>query len=49
MASTIGIGNHIRESVKLNSSALNLHNRILVDPSLVNGNDIIVAPTVGLT
>ena len=33
----------------LNTSALNLYNRISLDPSLVNGNDIYVAPTGGLT
>ena len=49
MASSIGIGNFNTESVELNSSALNLHNRIQVDPSLVTGNDIYVAPTGGLT
>ena len=49
MAASIGIGNFNTESVELNSSALNLHNRIQVDPSLVTGNDIYVAPTGGLT
>ena len=49
MASSIGIGNFNTESVELNSSALNLHNRIQVDPSLITGNDIYVAPTGGLT
>ena len=49
MASSIGIGNTNTESVELNSSALNLHNRIQVDPSLITGNDIYVAPTGGLT
>ena len=49
MASSIGIGNFNTESVELNSSALNLHNRIQVDPSLITGNDIYVAATGGLT
>ena len=49
MASSIGIGNFNTESVELNSSALNLHNRIQVDPSLITRNDIYVAPTGGLT
>ena len=49
MASSIGIGNLNTESIELNTSALNLHNRIAVDPSLVHGNDIYVAPTGGLT
>ena len=48
MASSIGIGNLNTESVELNSSALNLHNQIQVDPSLITGNDIYVAPTGGL-
>ena len=48
MASSIVIGNFNTESVELNSSALNLHNRIQVDPSLITGNDIYVAPTGGL-
>ena len=46
-ASSIGIGNFNTESVELNSSALNLHNRIQVDPSLISGNDIYVAQTGG--
>ena len=45
MTSTIGIGNLNTESIELNTSALNLHNRIPVDPSLIHGNDIYVAPT----
>ena len=49
MAASIGIGNFNTESVEFNSSALNLHNRIQVDPSLITGNDIYVAPTNGLT
>ena len=49
MASSIGIGNLNSESIELNTSALNLHNRISVDPSLIQGNDIHVAPTGGLT
>ena len=49
MASSIGIGNLNTESIELNASALNLHNRIPVDPSLIHGNDIYVAPTGGLT
>ncbi len=49
MAASIGIGNFDTESVELNSSVLNLHNRIQVDPSLITGNDIYVAPTGGIT
>ena len=49
MASSIGIGNINVELVELNSSALNLHNRIQVDPSLITGNDVYVSPTGGLT
>ena len=49
MATSIGIGNLNTEPVELNSSALNLHNRIQVDPSLIIGNDVYVAPTGGLT
>ena len=49
MASSVGIGNLNTESIELNTSALNLHNRISVDPSLIHGNDIYVAPTGGLT
>ena len=49
MATSIGIGNLNTEPVELNSSALNLHNRIQVDPSLITGNDVYVAPTGGLT
>ena len=49
MASSIGIGNINVEPVELNSSALNLHNRIQVDPSLITGNDVYVSPTGGLT
>ena len=49
MASSIGIGNINIEPVELNSSALNLHNRIQVDPSLITGNDVYVSPTGGLT
>ena len=49
MTSSVGIGNLNTESVELNTSALNLHNRIAVDPSLIHGNDIYVAPTGGLT
>ena len=49
MASTIGIGNLNTESIELNTSALNLYNRIPVDPSLIHVNDIYVAPTGGLT
>ena len=43
-ASSIGIGNLNTEPVEWNSSALNLHNRIQVDPLSKNGNDIYVAP-----
>ena len=49
MTSSIGISNPITESAALNSSALNLHNRIQVNPSLITRNDIYVAPTGGLT
>ena len=49
MASSVGIGNLNIEPVELNSSALNLHNRIQSDPSLITGNDVYVAPTGGLT
>ena len=49
MASSVGIGNLNIEPVELNSSALNLHNRIQLDPSLITGNDVYVAPTGGLT
>ena len=48
MASSIGIGNFNTKSVELDSSALNLHKRIQVDPSLIIGNDICVASTGGL-
>ena len=47
MGTSIGIGNLNTEPVELNSSALNLHNRIQVDPSLITGNDVYVAPTGG--
>ena len=49
MTSSVGIGNLNIEPVELNSSALNLHNRIQLDPSLITGNDVYVAPTGGLT
>ena len=49
MASSVGIGNLNTESIELNTSALNLHYRIPVDPSLIHGNDIYVAPTGELT
>ena len=49
MASSIGISNLNTEPAELNSSALNLHWRIQVDPSLIASNDIYVAPTGGLT
>ena len=49
MATSVGIGNLNTEPVELNSSALNLHNRLHIDPSLINGNDIYVSPTGGLT
>ena len=49
MASSIGIGNLNTESIELNTSALNLHNRIPVDPSLIHGNDIYLAPTGGFS
>ena len=49
MASSIGVGNHNIESVELNSSALNIHNRIQLDSSLITGNDVYISPTGGLT
>ena len=49
MSSSVGIGNLNIVSIELNTSALNLHNRISVDPSLIHSNDIYVAPTGGLT
>ena len=49
MASSNGIGNHDTEAVELNSSALNFHNLIQVDPSLIAGNDIYEVPTCVLT
>ena len=49
MAFSIGIGNVNTETVELNKSALNLHNRIQMDPSLITSNDIYVAPTDWLT
>ena len=48
MASSIGVGNHNIESVELNSSALNIHNRIQLDSSLITGNDVYISPTGGL-
>ena len=47
MASSIGVGNHNIESVELNSSALNIHNRIQLDSSLITGNNVFVSPTGG--
>ena len=49
MATSIGIGNLNTEPVELSSRALNIHCRIQVDPSLIIGNDVYVAPTGGLT
>ena len=49
MASSIGVGNHNIESVELNSSALNIHNRIQSDSSLITGNDLYVSSTGRLT
>ena len=49
MASSVGVGNHNIESVELNSSALNIHNRIQLDSSLITGNDVYISPTGGLT
>ena len=49
MASSVGIGNLNTEPIELNSSALNLHNRIQVDPSLIVGNDVYVSLTGGVT
>ena len=48
-ASSIGVGNHNIESVESNSSALNIHNRIQLDSSLITGNDVYISPTGGLT
>ena len=49
MTSSVGIGNLNTEAVELNSSALNLHNRVHFGPSLINGNVIYVLPTCGLS
>ena len=49
MTASVGIGNLNTEPAELNSSALNLHNRIHTDHSLLNGNNIFVSPTGGLT
>lgn len=49
MTSSVGIGNLNTEAVELNSSALNIHNGVHFDPSLINGNDIHVSPTGGLS
>ena len=49
MASSVGVGNLNTEPIELSSSALNLHNRIQVDPSLITGNDVYVSPTGGIT
>ena len=48
-ASSIGVGNHNYESVELNSSAINIHNRVQVNSSLITGNDVYISPTGGLT
>ena len=49
MACSIGISNFNTDSVELNSSALNLHNWMQVDLSLVIAQDIYVAPISCLT
>ena len=49
MASSVRVGNLNTEPIELSSSALNLHNRIQVDPSLITGNDVYVSPTGGIT
>ena len=49
MVYSIGFGNLNKETVELNSSALNLHNLIQVYPLLIAGNDIYAALTGGLT
>ena len=49
MASSIGIGNINIEPVESNSRALNLHNRIQLDSTLITGNDVYVSPAGGLT
>ena len=40
MASSFGIGNLNTEPIELSSSALNLHNRLQMDPSLITENDV---------
>lgn len=49
MASFIVIGNLTTESIELNTSTLNLNDRIPVDHLLTHGYDICVVPTGGLT
>ena len=49
MASSVEIGDPNTDGAEFNSSALNLHNRIQVDPSLIAANDTYVAPTGVLT
>ena len=49
MASSIGVGNHNIESVELNSSAFDIHNRIQIDLSLITGSDVYISPAGGLT
>ena len=49
MASSIGVGNFNTEPVEVNSSALNLHNRVSTDNSLITGNDVYISPNGGLT
>lgn len=49
MRSSVGNSNFNTKPVKVNSSALNLHNRIQVGQSLIAANDIYVAPTGGLS
>ena len=49
MASSLGIGNLNTKPAELNLSALNLLNRLQIDPSLITGNDIYAAFTGGPT
>ena len=49
MTTSICVGNLIIEPVELNSSALNVHNRLNIDNSLVTGSDIYISPNGGLT
>ena len=49
MASSIGVGNFNTEPVEVNSSALNLHNRVSPDNSLITVNDVYISPNRGRT